>query len=173
MRKQGIIRVGLAALLLSSPAGPLAAQGLEWLKANYTKHEYTITMRDGVRLFTAVYTPKDRSRSYPIMLDRTPYSCRPCGADQFRENIGPSPAFPKEGYIIVYQDGGRWMSEGKFEHVRHLPQRASHHGTDPGHMVPSDRRQSAEVPEHLPGQGGGFPAGYPAGLPFEVALFSD
>ncbi|MGH9859367.1 MAG: CocE/NonD family hydrolase [Candidatus Acidiferrales bacterium] len=100
-------------------AVPCVAQGLEWVKANYTKHEYSIAMRDGVRLFTAVYVPKDRSQQYPILLNRTPYSVRPYGADQYRENIGPSPLFATEGYIIVYQDvRGRWMSEGVFEHVR-------------------------------------------------------
>jgi putative CocE/NonD family hydrolase len=119
MRKHWILCIGLNALLLPASSGLLTAQGLEWVKANYTKHEYYVTVRDGVRLFTSVYLPKDRSRAYPILLDRTPYSCRPYGVDQFRENIGPSPAFPKEGYIIAYQDvRGRWMSEGKFENMR-------------------------------------------------------
>ncbi len=100
-------------------SAPLAAQGLEWVKANYTKHEYAIPMRDGVRLFTAVYTPKDRSEAYPILLRRTPYSLRPYGEDQYVRNLGPSPRFAKEKYVFVYQDvRGRWMSEGKFEHVR-------------------------------------------------------
>ena len=119
MGKGWMFRMGLTALLLIAFVVPLTAQGLEWVKANYTKHEYYIPMRDGVRLFTSAYIPKDRSQSYPILLDRTPYSCSPYGVDRFRENIGPAPAFPKEGYIIVYQDvRGRWMSEGKFEHMR-------------------------------------------------------
>ncbi len=119
MRKQTTVRVSLTSLLIFAFAVSLTAQGLEYVKANYTKQEYTITMRDGVRLFTSVYVPKDSSHTYPILLDRTPYSCSPYGADRCRENIGPSPLFPKEGYIIVFQDvRGRWMSEGKFEHMR-------------------------------------------------------
>jgi hypothetical protein len=97
----------------------LRAQGLEYIKANYTKHEHNIPMRDGVRLHTAVYLPKDRSQVYPILLSRTPYSVSPYGTDRYRNDIGPSPLVAKEIYIIVYQDvRGRWMSEGEFEHVR-------------------------------------------------------
>src|SRR5256712_12400588 len=114
------VRLALLLFVIAAPAFP---QGLECVKENYTKHEYTIPMRDGVRLFTSVYIPKDRSISYPILLSRTPYSVAPYGEDRYRENVGPSPLFAKEGYIIVYQDvRGRWMSEGEFEHVRpHRP----------------------------------------------------
>jgi len=102
---------------------PLAPQGLDAVRARYTKHEFYVPMRDGVRLFTSVYLPKDRSRPYPILLTRTPYSVAPYGADQYRSSLGPSPRFADEGYIFVYQDvRGRWMSEGTFEHVRpHRP----------------------------------------------------
>ena len=102
-------------------------QGLEYIKANYTKYEYRIPMRDGKRLFTAVYVPKDDSQSFPILLKRTPYSAKPYGADQYPDNLGPSPLFGKEGYIFVYQDvRGRWMSEGEFVHMRpHRPNKQS------------------------------------------------
>lgn len=99
--------------------GVVVAQGLEHVKAHYTKYEYRIPMRDGKRLFTSVYVPKDDSQTYPILMKRTPYSARPYGADQYPENLGPSPLFAKEGYIFVYQDvRGRWMSEGEFVHMR-------------------------------------------------------
>jgi uncharacterized protein len=89
------------------------------VKAHYTKLEQMITMRDGVRLFTSIYLPKDKSHSYPIMLDRTPYSVGPYGADKFKTSLGPSSSFEREGYIFVYQDvRGRYMSEGQFEDVR-------------------------------------------------------
>jgi hypothetical protein len=102
-----------------------AAQGLEYVKAHYTKYEYRIAMRDGKRLFTAVYVPKDDSQSYPILLKRTPYSARPYGVDQYPEDLGPSPLFGNAGYIFVYQDvRGRWMSEGEFVHMRpHRPEK--------------------------------------------------
>jgi putative CocE/NonD family hydrolase len=99
-----------------------AGQGLEYVKAHYTKYEYRIPMRDGVRLFTAVYVPKDASQRYPIMLTRTPYNVGPYGVDRYKPDLGPSPLFGKAGYIFAYQDvRGRWMSEGEFVNMR--PQR--------------------------------------------------
>src|SRR6266566_2669166 len=123
MQNRWIVRSVFAVVLAATFGGPLRAQGLDYVKANYTKHEHYIRMRDGVRLYTTVYVPKDHSRSYPILLNRTPYSISPYGADRYRADIGPSPLFGKEGFIIVYQDvRGRWMSEGEFEHVRpHKP----------------------------------------------------
>ena len=109
----------LTALLELCFTATAAAQGLEHVKANYTKYEYRIPMRDGKRLFTAVYVPKDSSKTYPMMLTRTPYSVKPYGVDQYRENLGPSALFGKAGYIFVYQDvRGRWMSEGDFVDMR-------------------------------------------------------
>jgi uncharacterized protein len=103
------------------------SQGLEYVKAHYTKYEYYVPMRDGIRLFTSVYVPKDNSVDYPILLRRTPYGMAPYGADAYPDNLGPSPLFGKESYIIAYQDvRGRWMSEGQFEHMRpHRPVKAS------------------------------------------------
>jgi putative CocE/NonD family hydrolase len=93
------------------------------LRSTYTKHEYRIPMRDGARLHTAVYVPKDDSRSYPILLNRTPYSVRPYGVDLYPERLGPSELLEKDGYIFVHQDvRGRWMSEGEWTDMRpHLP----------------------------------------------------
>ena len=89
------------------------------VKEHYTKYEYRIPMRDGKRLFTSIYVPKDTSRSYPFLIDRTPYSVRPYGADQYKRYIGPSEEFEKSGYIFVYQDvRGRYMSEGEFIEMR-------------------------------------------------------
>ncbi len=113
-----------AFVLSTFGAGPLssrdaAAQGLEQVKASYTKYEYRIPMRDGKRLFTAVYAPKDQSQRYPILLTRTPYSVQPYGVDQYKGDLGPSPLAGKAGYIFVYQDvRGRWMSEGSFVDMR-------------------------------------------------------
>ena len=67
----------------------------------------------------AVYVPKDRSQTYPILLSRTPYSVQPYGVDAYRSDLGPSALFGSEGYIVVYQDvRGRWMSEGEFVNMR-------------------------------------------------------
>ncbi len=86
---------------------------------HYTKQEVRITMRDGVKLFTSIYSPKDTSKKYPILLQRTPYSCRPYGEDKFRTKIAPNKFMMHEGYIVVYQDvRGRWMSEGVYDNMR-------------------------------------------------------
>lgn len=77
-----------------------------------------IPMRDGVKLFTAVYTPKDTTRSYPIMLNRTCYSVGPYGPNAYPGNLGPSPEFTKEGFIFVYQDvRGKYHSEGNWTEI--------------------------------------------------------
>lgn len=88
---------------------------LEYTRANYTKHDYRIPMRDGVKLYTTVYVPKDSSRAFPILMQRTPYSIPPYGIDNYRAVLGPSEGFEKEGFIFAYQDvRGRYMSEGEF-----------------------------------------------------------
>lgn len=90
-----------------------------YVAQNYTKQEVDIEMRDGVKLHTTIYSPKDTSREYPILMQRTPYSSRPYGEDQFREQIGPNVHLMQEGNIIVYQDvRGRWMSEGRYDNMR-------------------------------------------------------
>jgi uncharacterized protein len=89
------------------------------VKANYTKYEYRIPMRDGVKLFTSVYVPKDSSRTYPFLVNRTPYSVGPYGVDNYRTRLGPAEAFDRAGYIFVSQDvRGRYMSEGTFVEMR-------------------------------------------------------
>ena len=95
----------------------------DYIKNNYTKREVMIPMRDGVKLFTSIYEPKDASQKYPILLNRTPYSVFPYGADKYKFSLGPDDLFAREGYIFVYQDvRGRLMSEGEFEDVRpHIP----------------------------------------------------
>ncbi|MEP7239027.1 MAG: CocE/NonD family hydrolase, partial [Ferruginibacter sp.] len=101
-----------------------------WIRNNYTKKEMYITMRDGVKLFTAVYMPNNTTEKHPILITRTPYSCEPYGEGNF-ENFWYSyqKEYLKEGYIIVRQDvRGRWMSEGEFKNVR--PFNANKKGTE-------------------------------------------
>ncbi len=90
-----------------------------YVQDHYTKKEVTITMRDGKKLFTSIYSPKDTSKKYPIIMQRTPYSCRPYGENKFKTKITPNKIMMKEGYIVVYQDvRGRWMSEGIYDNMR-------------------------------------------------------
>ena len=110
-----------ASALPARPAQPTTK--VETVRASYTKREVMIPMRDGVKLFTAIYTPRDQGRAHPILLQRTPYSVWPYGEEAYPPQLGPSAAFQKEGFIFVYQDvRGRMMSEGVFENMR--PQRA-------------------------------------------------
>ncbi|WP_127844722.1 CocE/NonD family hydrolase [Psychroflexus aestuariivivens] len=89
------------------------------VKENYNKQEVDIEMRDGIKLHTTIYSPKDTSKSYPILMQRTPYSSRPYGENEFRSQIGPNKYLMEQGNIIVYQDvRGRWMSEGVYDNMR-------------------------------------------------------
>ena len=84
----------------------------------YDKQEVMVPMRDGVKLFTSIYTPKDRSARRPILMTRTPYSSGPYGAGAFR---GFRDSYVKEGFTFVYQDvRGRYMSEGEFVDMREM-----------------------------------------------------
>jgi putative CocE/NonD family hydrolase len=108
-----------AALCGPSPGAAQRKQDAFDLKAHYTKYEHYIPMRDGKKLFTSVYVPKDSSHPYPILMTRTPYSVAPYGVDQFRTRLGPTEAFEKAGYIFVLQDvRGRYLSEGTFVEMR-------------------------------------------------------
>ena len=90
-----------------------------YIREHYTKYEYRIAMRDGVKLFTAVYAPKDTSTAYPILLTRTPYNVKPYGVDQYPAPRGPMANYAKEKFIFVLQDvRGRFGSEGQFSHLR-------------------------------------------------------
>jgi len=119
MRRSGGMFFGLA-LLVSCVGSYQSAPAQEpskenYVKAHYTKYEYRIPMRDGKKLFTSVYLPKDSSQPYPIIMQRTPYSVGPYGEDHYKERLGPSDEFEKAGYIFVYQDvRGRYLSEGQF-----------------------------------------------------------
>ncbi|MBF8149960.1 CocE/NonD family hydrolase [Winogradskyella sp. F6397] len=86
---------------------------------HYTKKEVMVEMRDGIKLHTTIYAPKDTSKTYPILMMRTPYSCKPYGEDQFKSKIGPNKYLMEEGNIMVYQDvRGRWNSEGVYDNMR-------------------------------------------------------
>ena len=93
-----------------------------WFVKHYTKREDYIIMRDGVKLFTSIYMPKDKSEKHPILMKRTPYSAAPYGTDKYWNFWNYYlKEYLKEGYIMVIQDvRGRWMSEGEFINVRPL-----------------------------------------------------
>ena len=117
-------RLFLILILLSSQ---IFCQGKEWIKENYNKKEYRISMRDGITLFTSVYSPKDTTKLYPILMIRTPYTAAPYGEENFPNSLGPKDHFPKSGYIFVFQDvRGKFLSEGEFDNMRaYIPNKTS------------------------------------------------
>ncbi|MEM0983329.1 MAG: CocE/NonD family hydrolase [Planctomycetota bacterium] len=130
-----LTRTVLASSLALATTAPLAQLSdidpadvdAQWIAENYTKREVYIPMRDGVRLYTSIYEPKDRSETYPFMMKRTPYTIRPYGENAFPSYLGPHPAYAAEGYIFIYQDvRGKNMSEGTFVNMTpHVPQKNS------------------------------------------------
>lgn len=133
--KLSVKLVLLSVFLMPLWANPAAAQVDEdslYVRQHYTKIERHVPMRDGARLFTSIYVPKDSSQTYPILMQRTPYSVAPYGEDAYKQQLGPSMALARDGYIFVYQDvRGKMMSEGDFEAVRpHDPNKSSNEDID-------------------------------------------
>lgn len=118
-----ILASSFALIAQTSPAQ--VAEDSAFVRENYVKTEVSIPMRDGTKLFTTIYAPKDASETnkYPIIMQRTCYSVEPYGADKYEKLLSPSRTMMREKYIVVYQDvRGRWMSEGTWTNMTpHLP----------------------------------------------------
>jgi len=133
-----VLFAAIAAVLASSACRPpLGGQSSDedlaaFIRDNYDKAEYKIPMRDGARLFTSVYSPKNASQTHPILMRRTPYSVAPYGEDDFPGSIGPSEVLARDMYIFVYQDvRGCFMSEGTFVNMTpHLGAKTSDQDID-------------------------------------------
>lgn len=125
----GTLRLALVGVLVFCTSQTSFAQDPSaqesYIRLHYTKQEHMIPMRDGVKLFTAVYLPRDTTKKYPLLIKRTPYAVSPYGVDKFPSALGPSEHFVKAGYIFVNQDvRGRFMSEGEFIQVTpHVPKK--------------------------------------------------
>ena len=95
-----------------------AVSDTSWIRNHYQKTEKLIAMRDGVKLYTVIYAPKDTTQVYPILMQRTPYSAGPYGESNYRRRLGPNASLMREMYIFVYQDArGRYKSEGNFREM--------------------------------------------------------
>ena len=112
-----------AALIPAGTNAQEADQLASYIRLHYVKHEHLVPMRDGVKLLTSIYAPRDTTRTYPLLMKRTPYSVEPYGLDKYAKTLGPSEHFVKAGYIFVNQDvRGRFQSEGEFVQVTpHFP----------------------------------------------------
>ncbi|MBN2246761.1 MAG: CocE/NonD family hydrolase [Candidatus Aminicenantes bacterium] len=134
------------------------------IKKDYIKSEYMIPMRDGIKLYTQAYSPRDNSQKFPIMLFRTPYSIGDYGPEINRKTLGPNDMYAPEGFIFVYQDvRGKFKSQGEFTVMRpHIAEKHSPQDTDES----SDTYDTIEwilnnVPNHN-GRVGQWGISYPA-----------
>ena len=166
---------GLLALNFNTLTQPAQGQNTGFdVKARYQKSEHQIVMRDGKKLFTIVYAPKDSSQKYPFLIQRTPYSAGPYGADAYKGSLGPAPAYMQEGYIFVYQDvRGTFMSEGEFDDVRpHLANKKANTDIDEA----SDTYDTVEwLVKNIPnnnGRAGFYGISYP-GFYATMAILAD
>lgn len=118
MKRSFCVRGVIIFLLFSFSLNAQNSNDADFIRSNYSKKEVYISMRDGVKLFTAIYSPKDSSVAYPILMERTPYSCNPYGDNNFPKRLGPNSDLMKGKYIFVYQDvRGRYKSEGDFKEM--------------------------------------------------------
>jgi uncharacterized protein len=102
-----------------APVPKLEEANEAYVREHYTKSEHMIPMRDGVRLYTAVFAPKDEAQRYPILITRTPYSVKPYSVDRYPNPGGALRNYAKQNFILVLQDvRGRYASEGQFVHMR-------------------------------------------------------
>lgn len=109
-----------ALIVLAQHVYGQVASDEQYIRENYSKAEYDIPVRDGVKLHTIVYSPKDASadKKYPFLMQRTCYSVAPYGADKYPPRLGPSPALMRDKFIFVYQDvRGRYLSEGTWTNM--------------------------------------------------------
>ena len=110
----------LAIFILSTQIlrGQNAASDSAFVRDNYSKREVLVKMRDGISLFTSIYTPKDKSKKYPILLKRTPYTIAPYGDSAFVQAF-QNHVLMRELNIFAFQDvRGKWLSEGNFVDIR-------------------------------------------------------
>jgi uncharacterized protein len=106
-------------IFLVTVNSPSYSQSIENLKQKYNKQEVYITMRDSVKLFTSIYTPKNNSVAHPVLLNRTPYNIEPGGPGSFNYHMQLYSRYTEDEYIMVFQDvRGKYMSEGEFEDIR-------------------------------------------------------
>ncbi|MDX1741729.1 MAG: CocE/NonD family hydrolase, partial [Rhodothermales bacterium] len=137
--------------------------GSEWLEDRLAKREVYILMRDSIRLFTSIYTPRDTTRTYPILLWRTPYNIEPGGVTAYSGRLRILKHFVNEGYIFAFQDvRGRYMSEGTFEDVRpHNPRKTSNEDIDENSDTYDTIEYLVENADHNNGRVGILGISYP------------
>src|SRR4051812_44823504 len=88
-----MLRLPLLALLLLPTLAPAQESTAEYIRNHYQRKTVKIAVRDGVKLHTIIYAPKDDSQKYPMMLRRTPYGIAPYDEEQMPGTLGPNSSF--------------------------------------------------------------------------------
>lgn len=105
-------------LFVAQTCAQTPASDTAYVREHYSKQEVYIAVRDGTKLFTSVYTPKDTTGLYPLLMTRTPYSVAPYGEGAYLRRLHPNPLLAHEKFIFVFQDvRGRHMSQGQFQEM--------------------------------------------------------
>lgn len=153
MRKIASAVAVLVVSIANGLHGQRAASAAGDVQARYAKREVRVAMRDGAELFTAIYTPRDTTKKYPIMLMRTPYGVAPYGPDEYPASLGPWRAFQDDGFIFVNQDvRGRYMSDGYYQFMTpHIAAKNGNKDVDES----SDTYDTIDwLVKHVPGNNG-------------------
>ena len=118
-----VVALGILAAVIGVAATAVTAQQdrRAELAKMFDKREVMIPTRDGAKLHTEIYTPKDAKEPLPFLFERTPYGVS--AADKgLTEHLFRYSEMFKDGYIFVFQDiRGRFGSEGKFEMLHTAP----------------------------------------------------
>ena len=128
-----VLWITIAATVLTTTTNAQDEPDSVFFRKHYTKQEVRIPMRDGIKLYTIAYVPKDTVERHPILLTRSPYGAGLYGEDKYpRFFSNLSRNYWHRKYIIVVQDvRGRFMSEGTFVNVRpHNPAKKSKNDID-------------------------------------------
>jgi len=123
-----IIQFALWAVVLI----PAASGGQESaVQERYDRFDVMIPVRDGIRLYTEIYTPRNFSADLPIIFLRSPYRVTNPNGGFTRYFDSAFRELAKEGYIFAVQDArGRHGSEGRFEWNRPVRHRTNNNAID-------------------------------------------
>ncbi|HEY6388979.1 MAG TPA: CocE/NonD family hydrolase [Candidatus Acidoferrum sp.] len=104
----------IAILLLFALTGRAQAPNSPDYSLLFNKTDVMIAARDGVKLHTEIYTPKNSSEPLPMVIERTPYGIHDDDKGYSRI-LGRYAEMIPDDYIFVFQDiRGRYGSEGTF-----------------------------------------------------------
>jgi hypothetical protein len=124
-----VLLLAIAILLFALRPTPAQQLASDYATA-FDKTEVMIPMRDGIRLHTEIYAPRDATQPLPILFERTPYGIS-SPHNGYSRMLSRYDSMMPDGYIFVFQDiRGRYASEGKFVMLRPIHDPADPKGVD-------------------------------------------